>query len=201
MKANWNERFNSEDFQYGTSPNDFFKSQIDPLKLGRILIPAAGEGRDAVYAAKLGWDTYAFDHSERGQAKAMKLASQHRVSLHYNCSDALQVRFPIESFDAIMLTYFHLDPESRSQFHAKCIQWLKPGGIIILEGFNKCQLPLQSGGPKNIDWLYDKKTLETDFNELDIILLEEKLRELNEGPLHQGMAEVIQMVAQKQLFI
>jgi hypothetical protein len=96
-----------------------------------------------------------------------------------------------------MLTYFHLDPESRSQFHAKCIQWLKPGGIIILEGFNKSQLPLLSGGPKNIDWLYDKKTLETDFNELDIILLEEKLRELNEGPLHQGMAEVIQMVAKK----
>ena len=201
MKANWNERFNTEDFQYGTSPNDFFKSQIDSVKLGRILIPAAGEGRDAVYAAKLGWDTYAFDQSERGQAKAMKLASQHRVRLHYNFSDALQVRFPMESFDAIMLTYFHLAPESRSQFHAKCIQWLKPGGIIILEGFNKSQLPLQSGGPKNIDWLYDKKTLETDFNELKMIVLEEKLRELNEGPLHQGMAEVIQMVAQKQLLI
>lgn len=67
MKANWNERFNTEEFQYGTVSNEFFKSQIDPLKLGRILIPTTEEGRDAVYTAKLGWDTYAFDQSERGQ--------------------------------------------------------------------------------------------------------------------------------------
>lgn len=192
MKAMWDERYQSKEYQYGINPNDFFAEQISQLPVGRILIPAAGEGRDAVYAAKLGWEVYAFDLSEQGQAKAMKLARDHQVHLHYICADALQVEFPIESFDLIMSTYFHTPPDVRTKVHAQFINWLKPGATLLVEGFNKRQLAYTSGGPKNIEWLFDTLMLASDFKSLDIQVNQEIQRTLNEGPLHQGLAEVIQ---------
>jgi len=197
MKAMWNERYQQDIYQYGINPNDFMAEQIKQIPAGRILFPGAGEGRDAVFAAKLGWEVHAFDLSEQGQSKALKLASQEKTRIHFKVADASLVKFPLASFELIGLTYFHLPIETRLPFYANCVSWLKPGGKILLEGFSKKQLGLSSGGPKNIDWLFSAKELTTEFLGLKIILNEEKQRILDEGPLHQGLAEVVQFIAQK----
>jgi 2-polyprenyl-3-methyl-5-hydroxy-6-metoxy-1,4-benzoquinol methylase len=197
MKAMWNERYQQDNYQYGINPNDFMAEQIRQMPAGRILFPGAGEGRDAVFAAKLGWEVHAFDLSEQGQAKALKLASQEKTRIHFKVTDASLVKFPIASFEVIALTYFHLPIEIRLPFYVNCVSWLKPGGKILIEGFSKKQLGLNSGGPKNIDWLFSAKELENEFPRLKIILNEEKQRILDEGPLHQGLAEVVQFIAQK----
>jgi 2-polyprenyl-3-methyl-5-hydroxy-6-metoxy-1,4-benzoquinol methylase len=197
MKAMWNERYQAEEYQYGINPNDFMKQQITPLPAGRILFPGAGEGRDAVFAAKKGWEVHAFDLSEKGKAKAEKLASAEKTRIHYKVADATLVKFPLESFDVIALTYFHLPLETRLAFYKLCISWLKPGGLILLEGFNQRQLGLSSGGPKNLEWLFSSETIATEFHSLKILLNEEKQRTLDEGPLHQGLAEVLQFIGQK----
>lgn len=193
----WNERYQQDIYQYGINPNDFMAEQIQQIPTGRILFPGAGEGRDAVFAAKLGWEVHAFDLSEQGQSKALKLASQEKTRIHFKVADASLVKFPLASFELIGLTYFHLPIETRLPFYANCVSWLKPGGKILLEGFSKKQLGLSSGGPKNIDWLFSAKELTTEFLGLKIILNEEKQRILDEGPLHQGLAEVVQFIAQK----
>jgi hypothetical protein len=87
--------------------------------------------------------------------------------------------------------------ETRLHFYKQCVSWLKPGGLLILEGFNQRQLGLSSGGPKNIDWLFSSATIGEEFPDLKILVNEEKQRTLNEGPLHQGLAEVVQLVGQK----
>jgi SAM-dependent methyltransferase len=199
MKAIWNERYQKKDFQYGTQPNDFMAAEIKLLSPSRILFPGAGEGRDAVFAAKLGWETHAFDLSEQGQIKALRLASEQKTHIHFNVADASLVKFPLDSFDVIALTYFHLPLEVRIPFYERCVSWLKPGGFILLEGFTKKQLGLNSGGPKNIEWLFSAKELEKEFPGLHIVMNEEKQRVLDEGPLHQGIAEVVQFKAQKRL--
>jgi SAM-dependent methyltransferase len=197
MKAMWNERYQADEYQYGIHPNDFIKEQISALPAGRILFPGAGEGRDAVYAAKKGWEVYAFDLSEEGKTKAEKLASSEKTRIHFKVADATNVKFPLDSFDVIALTYFHLPLVTRLNFYKQCISWLKPGGLLILEGFNQRQLGLNSGGPKNAEWLFSSATISEEFSGLKIILNEEKQRTLNEGPLHQGLAAVIQFVGQK----
>ena len=197
MKAMWNERYQADEYQYGINPNDFMKEQITPLPAGRILFPGAGEGRDAVFSAKKGWEVHAFDLSEQGKAKAEKLASAEKTRIHYKVADAALVKFPLESFDVIALTYFHLPLETRLHFYKQCVSWLKPGGLLILEGFNQRQLGLSSGGPKNAEWLFSTATIAAEFPGLQILVNEEKQRTLNEGPLHQGLAEVVQLVGQK----
>lgn len=195
MKATWNERYQNSTYQYGINPNDFLTEQLQGLQPGRILVPAAGEGRDMVYAAKLGWEAYGFDLSEQGEAKAIKLARDQQVNIHFKCTDAFKINYPLESFDVIALSFFHLPPDLRKAFHQRCVTWLKPGGRIILEGFNKSQLGKTSGGPKQVDWLFSSQELAEDFQGLTVQINEEKDRLLDEGPLHQGIASVIQFTA------
>ena len=195
MKATWNERYQNSTYQYGINPNDFLSEQLQGLQPGRILVPAAGEGRDMVYAAKLGWEAYGFDLSEQGEAKAIKLARDQQVNIHFKCIDAFKINYPLESFDVIALSFFHLPPDMRKAFHQRCVTWLKPEGRIILEGFNKSQLGKTSGGPKQVDWLFSSQELAEDFKGLTVQINEEKDRLLDEGPLHQGIASVIQFTA------
>ncbi len=195
MKATWNERYQNSTYQYGINPNDFLTEQLQGLQPGRILVPAAGEGRDMVYAGKLGWEAYGFDLSGQGEVKAIKLARDQQVNIHFKCTDAFKINYPLESFDVIALSFFHLPPDMRKAFHQRCVTWLKPGGRIILEGFNKSQLGKTSGGPKQVDWLFSSQELAEDFKGLTVQINEEKDRLLDEGLLHQGIASVIQFTA------
>ena len=77
----WNSRYSAEEYAYGEEPNAFIKQQLDNLIPGKILFPAEGEGRNAVYAAKLGWNVEAFDLSTEGREKALSLAAQNGVDI------------------------------------------------------------------------------------------------------------------------
>jgi len=83
MKEMWNQRYAAKDFSYGTEPNRFFKDWIDKYPAGEILFPAEGEGRNAIYAAKKGWEVTAFDFSGEGKRKAVQLAEIEKVKIDY----------------------------------------------------------------------------------------------------------------------
>lgn len=200
MKQNpidfWNDRYDQNTFAYGTEPNTFFKSKLDKLKPGRILLPAEGEGRNAVYAAKKEWSVTAFDISQAGKDKAMLLSQQNKVSIDYKVMGVLEYNNP-NQFDAIGLCYTHLPKNIRKQAHLHLINLLKPGGTLIFECFAKAQLKNTSGGPKNEAMLFSIEEIKTEFPGLKFSILEEKTIELSEGEFHQGEAEVIRFVGQK----
>jgi 2-polyprenyl-3-methyl-5-hydroxy-6-metoxy-1,4-benzoquinol methylase len=199
MKKFWDERYSQEEMIYGNEPNEFFREQIQNLKPGKILLPAEGEGRNAVYAATQGWDVHAFDFSDAGRTKALKLASKLGVSIDYQLSAAEDFNCPPNSLDAVALIYVHFPPVIRLAFHAKIIHWLKPGGKVILEAFHPEQLEgYPSGGPKDKTLLYTADMLKQDFEGLTINLLEEKEIELSEGTYHLGKGYVTRMVATKE---
>jgi hypothetical protein len=87
-----------------------------------------------------------------------------------------------------------MPPPLRRSFHQQATAWLKPGGKLILEGFSIDQLGLASGGPKKSEMLFQMNQLKSDFNELAIEHLAPKQTHLDEGPFHQGKAEIIQLV-------
>lgn len=83
MKDFWNTRYKEEAYAYGTTPNGFFKENIEKLSVGKILLPAEGESKNAVFAARKGWDVKAFDFSEEAKNKTLKFAQDHEISLNY----------------------------------------------------------------------------------------------------------------------
>lgn len=198
MKDFWNERYNQNQMAYSSKPNVFFKEQLQHLEPGKLLLPAEGEGRNAVYAALKGRQVTAFDFSESGYNKAMALAEQHVVTIDYQVTDAAQFTCKPESLDAVALIYAHLPASLRQEMHQKVVTWLKPGGTVILEAFHLKQLAYNSGGPKDKNMLYTAEMLQKDFSQLTIQMLEEVEIQLNEGLYHIGAGYVTRMVAKKQ---
>lgn len=193
----WNDRYSDDTFAYGIKPNEFFKKEIDKLKPGKLLLPAEGEGRNAAYSAKLGWEVTAFDISTQGKSKALELASKHNTSINYIICSFDEIANIEEKFDVIGLIYVHLPPTKRKDFHKSCINLLKENGQIILEGFSKEQLNFNSGGPKDFEMLFSIKEIKTDFSELKTISVNKKLIQLDEGKFHQGKASVIRAIGIK----
>ena len=199
MKEFWDDRYAEEGYAYGEEPNVFFKQEIDKLPIGKLLMPAEGEGRNAVYAATLGWDVYAFDISEEGKKKADELAQKNGVTINYIVSDFDAIPYENESFDAVGLIYAHFTPDLRSDYHQKLISLLKHGGSLILEGFSKEHLHYNQknpkvGGPRDIAMLYSLEELSSDFDHLEIHTQNETLTALDEGKYHVGQGSVVQLI-------
>lgn len=198
MKDLWNKKYSKNEYIYGKEPNVFFMKEISNLHPGRILLPAEGEGRNAVTAAKLGWQVDAFDFSESAKQKAESLASEFKVVINYTNSSIEDFNSGEVSYDCIALIFVHLPVQTRALMHKKMINLLKPGGILLLEGFSKNQLGKTSGGPNNIDMLFSIEELKKDFKDMDINYIVDDVIHLNEGELHNGDASIIRLVAKKQ---
>lgn len=197
MSNFWNERYSEPTYVYGKSPNAFLAEQLNVLTPGRALFPAEGEGRNAAYAAGLGWQADAFDYSEAALRKAEQLFAEQGVEVDYTLKDITRFEAAAVVYDLIALCFVHLPPDDRHRFHAQCVQALRPGGHLVLEAFHKAQLPLSSGGPKQPALLFSEADLAQDFMGLELRLLERKRVVLDEGPYHSGEAEVIRFIGEK----
>ncbi|MCW7469024.1 class I SAM-dependent methyltransferase [Leptospira kanakyensis] len=193
----WNERYANEEYVYGKEPNEFLRSRLPNLKKGRILFPCEGEGRNAVFAASLGWEVFAFDQSESGKEKAIALANEKNVSIHYEISDVLGYPYAPEQMDMVALIFSHFHKSIRTTVHRNCVRTLKPGGILLLEAFSPDQLQYTSGGPKDPDMLCHLKDLRMDFSEMNVEYEEALETELNESPFHKGKAAIVRLVLRK----
>jgi SAM-dependent methyltransferase len=204
MKEFWNERYSQPDFAYGEAPNAFFREELEGLTPGSLLLPADGEGRNAVYAASIGWSTFSSDISEEAMKKARELARRTGVELDYRVGDFGMLQYPTGYFDAAGLIYAHFSPDKKAVFHQKVDQLLKPGGVIILEGFSKNHLKFRKrnpsvGGPGNVEALLSVAEIRNFFPEYAILKLEETEIELQEGAFHRGRASVVRFVGRKPL--
>ena len=188
----WDERYSSAEYVYGIEPNTFFKEQIDKIPLpGKLFLPGEGEGRNAVYAAKLGWRVDAFDQSSVAKLKALKLAIENNVTINYSNVDLAKFTPQKNHYDCAAIIFVH------SEFHKKMIELIKPNGKIILELFSKDQFGKSSGGPQDLEMLYTFDEIKNDFEEMETILIEEKNVLLNEGDKHKGNASIIRYVGEK----
>ena len=197
MKEFWEARYATAEFVYGRSPNRFFSEALLRHPPGRILLPGEGEGRNAVFAASMGWEVDAVDQSSNGAAKATELAAREGVEVKYTVAALENYSFRPLYYDMAALIFVHLPHSFRPWVHAKIVEALKPGGWLIMEAFHTSQLGRSTGGPRSADMLYDRTLLNRDFSGLELLEMEEKLTELDEGPFHRGEAEVIRLIGRK----
>ena len=196
-KEMWDQRYAESAYVYGTNPNEFFKQELNKLLPGKILLPAEGEGRNAVYAAEKGWIVSAFDQSDEGRKKALRLASGRNVAIEYKIRDLETIDYPADHFDAIALVFVHSFAIKRQQIYRNLIRFLKPGGTLILIGYSKEQLQYNSGGPKDESMLFSEDELIKDFSALQIKSIRKIETMIQEGDFHNGNSSVIQLVAFK----
>lgn len=193
----WNQKFSRDGYLYGKEPNEFIKSCYNNFKKNhKVLCLGEGEGRNAVFLAKKGFEVEAIDASDIGLEKLKIHAKENEVSVETLCMD-INKWIPDKKYGAIVFSFMHLSKNELIPLFVKIEGSLKEKGFLIAEVFSKNQIEKNSGGPKDLDLLYSTDDFNDCIKKLKIHKLEETIVQLNEGKGHQGEASVIRLIAQK----
>lgn len=195
----WDKRFEGDDYVFGTEPSAFLTREVGRLPAGgRVLAVADGEGRNGVYLAQQGFDVISNDVSSVGLAKARRLADARGVKPTFEEVDIANYAWPQEAFDAIVAIFVQFaDPDLRASMFAGFIRTLRPGGILLLEGYRPEQLEYGTGGPPQAQNMYSEEMLLTAFTQLEILALHSYDADIREGCGHGGMSALIDLIARK----
>jgi 2-polyprenyl-3-methyl-5-hydroxy-6-metoxy-1,4-benzoquinol methylase len=198
----WNARFGEDGFAYGERASRLLMGFTDKLRAGlRALVPAAGEGRDAVFLAQCGLDVTAVDISPVGLDKAEALAQARGVSITCVEADLAEWSWPAGGFDIVAAMFLHVPEAGRAGLHARMLGALKPGGHVFLEGFTKHQRAFQeshnSGGPPVESMLFAPDEIRADFASAETLAFWTGVEHLTEGPYHTGPAALLRAVWRK----
>jgi SAM-dependent methyltransferase len=195
----WQQRFAGDEYRFGTAPNAFLKSQASLLRKGQTALAIAdGEGRNGVFLAEQGLDVLSLDFSPLAQEKARKLAAARGVTMRVAQADVVNWDYPTAAYDVVAAIFFQFAaPLERDKIFAGIKKALRPGGLLLLEGYRPKQLEYKTGGPSQVENLYTRVLLERSFGDFASIDIREYDAEIYEGAGHGGMSALIDVVATK----
>jgi len=195
----WESRFAAPEYHFGTAPNAFLKSQAHRLKAGqKALAVADGEGRNGVWLAEQGLDVLSLDFSPNALKKARALAAARGVKLRIELADLAQWQWPAAAFDVIAAIFIQFaDPPFRETIFTGIKRALKPGGLLLMQGYRPEQLVYRTGGPSQVENLYTRGLLETAFGDFAAVEIHEHDSMVDEGAGHAGMSALIELVGRK----
>jgi SAM-dependent methyltransferase len=195
----WETRYALPEYAFGKDPNYFLASCKTLLpRSGRVLAIADGEGRNGVWLAEQGLDVLSIDFSPSAQKKARTLAAERHVNVAFQQVDVHTWDYPEAAFDVVVEIFTQFSsPAERALKWAGMRRALKPGGLLIIQGYTPKQLEYGTGGPKQAENLYTRSMLEDDFRGYRDLNIVEEEREIYEGTSHSGMSAVINFTARK----
>ncbi len=195
----WNNRFDTNAHVFGKEPTAFLaRSRALLPTSGKALAIADGEGRNGVFLAECGLEVLSLDFSPKAQEKARALAAERGVTIVTDAVDIVAWDWPEAEFDVVVGIFFQFcGPEGRGKIFEGIRRALKPGGLLLLEGYRPEQLAYGTGGPKQVENLYTRELLEAAFGDFRDLTITARDAELNEGVAHRGPSALIDLVGRK----
>jgi SAM-dependent methyltransferase len=196
--ARWEGRYAAPGYHFGTEPNAFLKSQVHLLRRGQTALAIAdGEGRNGVWLAEQGLNVLSVDFSPTALAKARALAAARGVALRTECADINSWTWPPAAFDVIIGIFVQFpSPPGQARMFDGIRGALRPGGLLLLEGYGPKQLQYGTGGPREIGRLYTSERLAAAFAGFASLDIREYDASLNEGA-HVGMSALVDLIGRK----
>jgi cyclopropane fatty-acyl-phospholipid synthase-like methyltransferase len=198
-QAFWDERFAAAEYIFGREPNRFLASRTDLFRPGAaVLDVATGEGRNAVWLARRGCEVTGIDISPVAIDKARRLAADQGVHVRFEVEDVRSYAWPPAAFDAVVTIFIQFAaPSERRALFEGIRQTLRPGGVLLLQGYTPKQLEYRTGGPPQAEHMYTERILREAFAGWDILHLAEHEDVLNEGTKHVGRSALIDLAARR----
>ena len=192
----WEGRYGgTDDYVYGTEPNDFLAASVADLPAGDVLCLADGEGRNGVYLATLGHRVTSVDLTEAGMAKAARLAAERGVELTTVVADLADYDLGTDRWDLVVSIFAHTPPPIRARLHGAMAEALRPGGRLILEAYTPDQIGRGTGGPPVPELTMDLDRLGRELTGMRFEHQAELVRPVVEGAGHTGEGAVVQVIA------
>lgn len=150
----WDERYAGTDLLWSAEPNRFLVPQVAGLAPGRALDVACGEGRNAVWLARQGWEVIGVDFSPVAIAKARRLAAHHDVEVSWVVDDVAAGDLPAGPFDLVVVLYLHLPSPVMADVLARAAAAVGASGTFVLVAHDETNIADGHGGPQDPAVLY-----------------------------------------------
>lgn len=167
--AFWDDRYRDADRLWSPKPNALLADFTAGLAAGRAIDIGAGEGRNAIWLAKAGWNVTAVDVSEIGLARAAERAAEEGVELHRVVCDWREYRAP-SRFDLAVISFMHPHPGERASMFAHAGGMLVPGGHLFTVGVDLTELGQR--GPRDAGRLYTPERLRRALEGFEVLRCE-----------------------------
>lgn len=196
----WEDRFQTDDYVFGTSPAQFLVDHRDYLQQGQHALSVAdGEGRNSVFMAECGLQVTALEFAPSAIAKARKLAAERGVTVDFQRVDVTAHDWP-DRYDLVVGIFIQfLGPDARAALFRDMKRSVVPGGLMLLHGYTPEQIHHGTGGPAHAENMYTEAMLRDGFAGWDILENRAYTREISEGRGHSGLSALIDFVARKPL--
>jgi SAM-dependent methyltransferase len=162
-RAGWDARYEAHELVWGAGPNRFVAEEFTGAPPGRALDLGAGEGRNAIWLASLGWRVTAVDFSAVAIDRGRRLADTRGADVEWVIADLRDYRPEPGRFDAVLVVYLHLVPEAMSTVLGRAAQAVAPGGRLFVIAHDLTNLRDGVGGPQDPDVLYTPETIVADL--------------------------------------
>ena len=170
-KEKWDAKYGDGDRISAKVPSDWLTTHTGLLSgKGKALDIAAGEGRNSIFAASLGYEVVCMDISEVALSKARALASKNNVKITTLSADLDNNSLPKNEYDLVLCFNFlerNLFPEIQNT--------LKTGGILFYETFTVDYLKYSSFKRQ---WVLEQNELLKAFEGFRVL----RYREVDEKP-------------------
>ena len=195
--AAWEQRYGAEGYLYGTEPNDFLRQHVDRIPHGRVLCLAEGEGRNAVFLARQGFEVASIDLAQAGVAKTHRLAKERGVTVDAMTGDLATADLGVQRWDGIVSIFAHIPASIRRDLHRRVVDALAPGGVFLLEAYTPAQIGRGTGGPPVLELAMTLPDLTRELDGLELVHAIETERDVVEGRGHTGRGSVVQVIARR----
>lgn len=195
----WNERFSTNEALFGEDPNGWLFEHADKIPASaRVVCLADGQGRNGLYLARKGHQVTSFDVSTVAIDQLRQKALRTGCKIDAQVIDIANWRPESGSLDAVVAIFFQFaDPALRESVFSAIAQAIRPGGLLIIEGYGTRQLYHRTGGPGVIENLYSPNTITNSFVQWPVLASRDCDMVLNEGDGHKGMSHVVSAVLRK----
>lgn len=128
--AAWDERYAAAEQIWSGDPNGALVAEVGDLTPGTALDVGCGEGADAVWLARRGWQVTGLDVSRVALDRAEQHAREAGVTVAWIRSGLVQAHLP--TFDLVSAQYPALrrTPEHEAEF--ALLRAVAPGGVLLL---------------------------------------------------------------------
>jgi len=145
------------------APNPVLVEEAERLAPGRALDLGTGDGRNAVWLARRGWQVTAVDFSPVALARARELAEAAGANVDWRLADLVEFEPPPGAFDLVTLFFVHLPPDERRAVHAAAAAAVAPGGVLLVVGHDRSNLGQGVGGPQDPAVLFTPAEIAAEF--------------------------------------
>lgn len=114
-------------------PSEFLVQSVGSAKAGRALDVGMGQGRNALYLARAGWEVVGIDISGEAVRQVNDVAQRERLSVRALQQSLQDYSLSSEAFDLILLMYMHNLQRADTQ---RLQTALRPGGKVLFEAYH-----------------------------------------------------------------